>query len=271
MEKDLPGRGRKQPDFDALLAQFRAPGIAALVLMGSYARGDAGPFSDVDLVRFHAQDAPSASAETHFLGGHFVVVSDAYPDQIEEWFQKPELASTTIAGLRSARPLWDPDDFFATIQARAKAFRWDAEMQARANAWASSQMVGWIEEAQKGLAGLQIGHEGRLLNARYGLTWGMVNVLRVQRGILVSGDNGVYPEVIRAMGVKSLWAALSRQAYGMDGDAGLPEQVVAGLRLYAHTAELLAAILTPDDKLMVDQIVQRIMAQLPATGFSEGG
>lgn len=252
-----------QPDFDALVSRFCAPDVVALVLMGSYARGDAGRYSDVDLGRFLAEDSGPGPAETYFLDGHFVVVSDVGPAQVEKWFHEPKQASDTIAGLRVARPLWDPDGVYAAIQARAESFIWDAHMQARADAWASGQMVGWIEEAQKGLAGLKSGHEGRLLNARFGLTWGMVNLLRVQRGLLIAGDNETYPAVVREVGPESRWAALSRQAYGMDGDRSLAGQVTAGLRLYALTAELLATILKPDDKVMVDEVVRRIKDALP--------
>jgi hypothetical protein len=251
----------KQPDLESLASRFRAPDVAAIALMGSHARGNAGPFSDVDLVRFFARGNATHEAMTFLLGGHFVVVSDVYPQQVADCFERPDRASTMIAGLRSARPLWDPDRFFAAIQARATAFTWDESMQSRADAWASSEMVGWIEEAQKGLAGLRAGHEGRLLNARFGLTWGMVNVMRVQRGILVSGDNGVYAEVADALGRESRWAVLCRQAFGIDGGS-LPTQVKAGLRLYVHTAELLAGVLQPEDKRMVDETVRRITAEL---------
>jgi hypothetical protein len=261
MAVDVPSERLKQPDYQSLTAHFQATGVTAVVLMGSHARGDAGLFSDVDLVRFHAEDATERGAETHLIDGHFVVVSDVYPEQVDAWFEQPEQASTTMAGLRGARPLWDPEGVFATVQARARAFTWDATMQARANAWASSQMVGWIEEAQKGLAGLRTGHEGKLLNARYGLTWGLVNVLRVQQGVLVSGDNEVYSEVVAAVGVESRWARLSRQAYGLGGES-LIAQVQAGLQLYASTAELLADALRPADKTMVDEIVRRIRTAL---------
>ena len=202
-----------QPDFGALSTHFRARDVVAVALTGSYARGDAGRFSDVDLVRFYAEGVGNGGAETHFIDGFFIVVSDVRPAQVAEWFYKPDQASATIAGLRSARPLWDPQAFFTNIQYKARVFSWDAEMQARADAWASSQMVGWIEEAQKGLAGLRSSHEGRLLNARFGLSWGLVNVMRVQRGVLISGDNGTYPEVIQNIGPGSRWAALSRLAF----------------------------------------------------------
>ncbi|UCG26355.1 MAG: nucleotidyltransferase domain-containing protein [Chloroflexota bacterium] len=251
-----------QPDFHELVKAFRTPSVVALALMGSYARGVASRFSDVDLVRFYTDAARPGEAETHLRGGLFVVVSDAYPIQVEGWFTKPEQATATMAGLRSARSLWDPDGFFQAIQERAKAFNWDDEMQSRADAWASSEMVGWIEEVQKGLAGLKTGHIGRLLNARYGLTWGLTNVLRVQRGILISGDNGSYSEVIEAIGPDSHWAMLSRLAYGIDGAGSLPDQVRAGLQLYVHTAELLATVLRPKDARMVNEVVRRIGGEI---------
>jgi hypothetical protein len=251
-----------QPDFDDLAKAFRAPGVVAEALMGSYARGDANCFSDVDLVRFYADAAGPSAAETHLRDGFFVVVSDAGPEEVEEWFTKPERATATIAGLRCARPLWDPDGIFDAIQGRAWAFTWDREMQSQADAWASSQMVGWIEEVQKGLAGLRSGHEGRLLNARYGLTWGLTNVIRVQRGILISGDNGNYPEVVQAVGLDSRWASLSRRAFGLDGVDSLANQVREGLQLYAHTAELLSAIFRPQDERVVNEAVRRIKGEI---------
>jgi len=262
MNDNLQMQRQNQPDFDGLVAAFRIPGVVAIVLMGSHARGQAGPFSDVDLIRFWSDDDAAAVSKTYLRDGHFVVVSDVPPKQVEDCFCLPDQASAFIAGLRSGRALWDPQGAFATIQRRARRFEWDAIMQAKADAWASEEMVGWIEEAQKGLAGLRNGEEGRLLNARFGLTWGLVNVMRVQYGILISGDNDTYRDVVRAVGADSKWARLSRQAYGMDGELTLPEQVEAGLRLYVLTAELLAGRLRPDDRPMVAEAVRRITAEL---------
>jgi predicted nucleotidyltransferase len=41
----------RSPDFDSLIKRFDYPGVKAIVLMGSYARDSAGPFSDIDLIR----------------------------------------------------------------------------------------------------------------------------------------------------------------------------------------------------------------------------
>ena len=149
--------------FESLVERFRCPDARAVVLVGSFARGDAGPFSDVDLVRFLREGTHVNKARTHLVGAQFVVVSDMEPSEVERCFTKPVDATEYIAGLRTARTLWAPDGYFDAIQQRAHAFVWGKDMQEKADAWASTEMVGWIEEVHKGLEGLCRGDEGRLL------------------------------------------------------------------------------------------------------------
>ncbi len=130
-------------DWQDLIGRFDRPEALALVLSGSYARGDANPLSDVDLVRFTAETAPSLPGSgSHLLDDRLVVVTDVPAGEVESYFVQPELAVGRIPGLRQARPLRDRDGVFAALQARAHAFVWDAAMQARADAYASRAMVG---------------------------------------------------------------------------------------------------------------------------------
>ena len=249
-------------DFESLVERFLCPQVKAIALAGSFARGDWGVFSDIDLVRFPETNAQPHDAETHLIGERFVVVSDIGPSKVEHCFTNPVDATECIAGLRVARALWDPDSHFDAIQKRARAFVWEGAIKDKAHAWASAQMVGWIEEVHKGLEGLRRGDQGRMLNARYGLSWGLTKVIRVQRGILISSDNGSYPEVVKDIGPDSEWGVLSRKAFGIDGSTGLREQVEAGLRLYVVTADILAGTLEPEDKTLVDEAVNRIRKEL---------
>jgi hypothetical protein len=181
---------------------------------------------------------------------------------VEGWFTRPEEAVKVVGGLRRGRALLDRQGTFATIQARAHTFTWDAAMQARAAAYTSAQMVGWIEEVHKGLEGLRRGDIGRLLNARYGLSWGLSDVVQVHRGVLVSGDNGVWDEVAQAVGSGTEWSVVRRAAFGIEAPGGgalpLRDQVRAGLRLYVLTARLLGATLAPRDDELVAQTVRLI-------------
>ena len=117
---------------DLLCSRFDAPNVRAIVLMGSYAGGEAGPYSDIDIVRFVAQSLTSSSSKeppnssTHLIDGYLVVVSTVDPFQVEAWFSEPEKASETVGGVRQAQALLDRDGTFAAIQKRAREFVWDA-------------------------------------------------------------------------------------------------------------------------------------------------
>ncbi|GHO78470.1 hypothetical protein KSD_62410 [Ktedonobacter sp. SOSP1-85] len=252
--------------FNDLVARFDAPEVCALVLMGSHARGEAGPYSDIDLVRFTYKAEPS-EPESFLFQERLLVVSTVGPDEVERWFHEPQAATDTIAGVRCARALLDREGYFAQIQARAKVFVWDDAMQQRANRWASEMLVGNAEEARKGLEGLRRNDVGRLLNARFGLSWSMSRVMKVQHGILLSGDNAIYDEVAQAMDDQPEWVRLRRAAFGIEDERGhaltLHEQVRAGLQLYALTARLLSPILLLEHRPLIEHTVSLIQRALP--------
>lgn len=261
-------------DFITLAQQFDHPAVKALVLMGSHARGDAGPYSDVDLVRFVAEaDANLAGTGSHLQDGVLIVVSNVTPSQVEEWFTEPKEATDTIAGLRMARALIDRADTFAAIEVRSHAFVWNEALQRKADRWASEQMVGWIEEVHKGLEGLRRRDPGRLLNANFGLSWGLSSVVKVQRGVLVSGDNGFFSEVAAAVGADTRWSQLRAIAFGVanvhDRSPSLRERVVAGLHLYVATADLLGPALQPEHAPLIAETVALINTTIEAVYHDE--
>lgn len=249
------------------------PNLKALVLMGSYARGDAGPHSDIDLLRFvspgegegTSQALPVYRDGSYLLEGFLVTLTSVELQQVEDWFSTPEAAVSLISGLRRAQILVDREGTFAAIQRRAHAFTWDEALQQKAAHWVSQQMVGWIEEVHKGLEGLRRGDVGRLLNARFGCSWGLTNLMKVHLGVLVSGDNALYDEVGAAVGDVE-WLRLRRTAFGIEDKDGaapsLRQQVVAGLRLYVLTAALVEEVLEEGDGEMVRQTVALIQAEL---------
>jgi len=256
-------------ELDKFWGQWDSPRPQAIALLGSYARGDAGPFSDVDLLFLMAADAPPPTRTSFLVEGRLVTVNAVRPDQIDGWFTEPEQAVNGVAALRDALPVEDPDGLFAGVQHRARAFAWNEALQAKADRYASREMVGWIEEAHKGLEGLRRNDTGRLLNARFGLSWGLAGLMRVQRGILGNSDNSFYDDVRASLGQESRWSRLLATAFGIPRADHTPlslhEEVVAGLQLYCETARLLAPILQPEDRPLIDATVRRIETELSAT------
>lgn len=266
------------------LAEWTTDASVAFALLGSYARGDAGHFSDLDVVQFVNDDKFADDSRTFLIesiagsnesisagsgqnSSCLVVRSTATPGQVESWFTEPGQAVNFVAGLREGRSLWDPHGAFAAIQERARRFEWTAALQDKASGLAGQEMVGWIEEVHKGLEGLRRNDTGRLLNARFGLSWGLARVVRLQKGVLSASDNRFFDDVVAAVGTESDWARLLHGAFGVpDGDShphsSLHEMVRNGLLLYCETFELLKESVPGEHIPLIEATVRRIRAEL---------
>ena len=280
------------PELPACLEAWKTGATVAFALLGSYARGDAGPFSDVDVVRFVNDDKQEEEAQSFLIGGeegrptggepphdlstphHWLVVrSTITPSQVESWFTEPGQALGIIDGLRRGKALWDPDQVFESIQQRAHRFEWTPEHQEKADQLAGKELVGWIEEAHKGLEGLRRNDTGRLLNARFGLSWGLSWVMRLHRGVLTTSDNTFYDDVINAVGPESRWAWLLRRAFGTvnqgeGGSLSLREVVHSGLLLYCETFEILKESLPRQDYALISATVLLIQTELESSDWA---
>jgi hypothetical protein len=215
------GVGMGTEELARLAQRFDRPEVLALVLLGSHARGDPNSYSDVDLLRLAAAGAPELSdSGSHLMEVRLVVVADAVPREVESWFEQPELALTNIPGLRGGRALRDRGGSFADLQARARRFVWDAPMQAKADRYASRALVGWVDEVHKALAGLCGGDPSKLLDAEFGLSWGLNRVVQVQRGVPLIGPSsapaGWFDAVEQAVGPDGAWARTRRMAFGVE-------------------------------------------------------
>ncbi len=277
------------PELSSHIEAWTTPETVAFALLGSYARGDAGLHSDVDIARFVDDDKQEEEARSFLIGNGgaeeragdckakpgqrrarqwLVVRSTITPSQVESWFTEPGQAVNIIVGLRDGLALWDPDGVFAAVQERARQFEWTPTHQEKADCLASKELVGWIEEAHKGLEGLRRNDTGRLLNARFGLSWGLAWVMRLHLGVLSASDNMFYDDLIGAVGPESRWASLLQRAFGTaagGGSLSLREEVLAGLLLYCETFTLLEEALPQDDHPLIAATAARIRRALDGT------
>ena len=216
---------------------------------------------------------PTRSCENSLC---LVVRSTATPGQVESWFSEPGQAVNFVAGLREGRPLWDPQGAFGAIRERARRFVWTPALRERASRQAGQEMVGWIEEVHKGLEGLQRNDTGRLLNARFGLSWGLASAVRLQKGVLCASDNAFFDDVIDAVGAESEWARLLRRAFGVGcGDSSascsLHEMVRDGLLLYCETYELLKGSIPGEHSALIEATVRCIRRELGGHFATDAG
>ena len=93
-------------------------GAEAVVLVGSHARGDAGPGSDLDLL---AVGQESYLPRLDLRGGLLVSVSMQPPAAHRESFESPELVCEAVPGWRDALVLHDPEGLAASLVAEARS------------------------------------------------------------------------------------------------------------------------------------------------------
>ena len=90
-----------------LFTRFAPEEASGVFLAGSRARGNAGPFSDVDWVRVAGDEESLSGDGSYLIDGRLVVVNTLTPSFIEKIFDDPAVACDYVLGLRSAQILLD--------------------------------------------------------------------------------------------------------------------------------------------------------------------
>ena len=234
-----------------------------VAMAGSYARGDGGQYSDVDIHHFVRQ-MPADPAETYFLrymDGFLVSFSLTTLEDEYAYLRDPKKAILAIPGLRQLRILLDKDSTVAILQEFAAKITWEP-MQAAADAYASWNISGCAEEVHKILAGLAQRNESKTLYAIWGLTRELANTLLVRCGILIPTENAYIDLVQEAAGRTSDWTRQFRLATGLEPFPPEEPHFVgygkAGLCLYRETARLLQPVLSCEDANVVERTLEII-------------
>jgi len=248
-----------------LAAEFDGESVEAIALTGSVARGQATPFSDVDLLRFTVEP-PENSHERYALyqrEGFLVSVSTATIDEKRRELAAPQTAIWAVPGLRQARILVDKRGALAALKREADAFVWQP-LQAAADVYASRQLAGYAEEVHKLLGALARNDESAMVYAAMGLVLGLSNALAVQQGLLLESENEYFRRVLDAAdalaGPACAWSRALRLAAGFDPlPAGQPPPVQRGkaaLQLYVESVNLLEKIIRAEDAPVIRRAVE---------------
>jgi hypothetical protein len=248
---------------ESLTSELAAGDTVALALTGSYARGTATPYSDVDIIRY-APTPPAAEADRYTLcyrENLLVSVTTTTTAAKRAELGRPETAIFAVPGLRQARILHDPTGELAALHAEAQAFTWEP-LRAAAAAYASETVMGDAEEVHKILSALTRRDESGLFYATLGLVLGLTRAVAVARGLLIASENEYFRRVHEAIGPDTAWTRYHRRALGLEiGPARLAPATargIAALHLYRETAYLLMPILEPEHRTVVNRALEVI-------------
>jgi hypothetical protein len=247
----------------SLIAPLDNDNTIGVTVTGSYARGEGGSFSDVD-IRCYVRQMPVNETEAYSMRYQDGYLVSIYLTTLENEYaslHSPQKAIWAVPGLRQSHILLDKDGSIAALKGTAKEFTWES-MQAASDAYVSWNLCGFTEEVHKILVGLAERDESKTLYAVWGLTHGLANSLLVQRGVLIQTENAYIDLIQDTAGQGSEWTHQFRLAAGLDPLP--PEQPafigfgIAGLRLYRETARLLQHILLSEDAIVINRAVELI-------------
>lgn len=233
--------------------------VTAIILHGSYARGEAlPPYSDVDLVRV-IQDSADHSEAKRFVyrEGYLLSISSRPLSVYRKRFTQPEKAIFAIPGVREAHILLDKHGEFQKLQQEAWEWTWEP-LQAAANVYVSQLMVEQTEIVLKALRALILHDMIALADMMLDLFSATTEAIAVQHGVLVRSGNTYFHQVQEAVGQQSTWTYYHLRAAGIISQAALSaeERGKETLYLYQETAQLLKPSISFEHWEIVAQTIQ---------------
>jgi len=234
--------------FDAFARRFADEGAVAVVLGGSWARGEAHRASDIDLwVLGHRY-------------GRRTLLRDGFPVNIERTterierrrFRDPRRVGGCVPGWRSALVVHDPHGVAAKLVAEARAFRWSS-IAAQCDRWVAEEITGWGEEAVKLVRALGEGQLETAAVQRNLLANRLAVVMAVHHRILWGSENGMWERVGARVG--GPWQRAQRSALGASR-GGFEASCRAALDLYGLTADAVRETLSDEQAGIVAHVRQ---------------
>lgn len=236
--------------------------VAAIILHGSYARGDAmPPYSDIDLVRI-LHETPERKQLKRFIwyDGYLLNLSSRPLSIYKEWLTIPQEAIFRLSTIRDAHILLDKDETFRAFQQETLHWRWEP-LQEAANRYASQVIVELSETILRTLGALQFQRTVMLVQRIIlHILPGVTKAIAVQRGILIQGNNYLQ-QVQETLGVNSVWTRSYMHAAGMAVDGvstTIEARSIAAIRLYQETVRLLQPHLLPEHRETVEVLTTMV-------------
>lgn len=242
------------------LEKIDSQAVIGVGIVGSYARGQEGRYSDLDLDIFVGElpEDPYDRYTLRYWDNRLISLKYTLPDDERAALTDPRRAIWAVPGLRGMRILLDKDGSMAELQQAARDFDWSS-LQPAADEFAAEEVMGNAEEVHKILNGLARGHESTVLYATWGLVKNMLEAVAVQRGIMIVSENRYFDLIQEAMGRDSKWTSAFRTAWGLDSSSSQYQtRGAAALTLYRLTATMFEELVPEKHREVVDKTLQLV-------------
>lgn len=214
---------------ERMTAELAAAGAQAVVLFGSFARGQASAHSDIDLLALG-----SGEKRYEWRDGRLVDVAWVPVEAARQQFTDPGAVGAAIRGWREAQIQYDPAGIAGDLQRDAIAWTWDRLGPHAADAWVAREVAGLAEEVFKLVAALE---QRRALTAavqRNVLVLHLAGIVAVHHRLLYGSENRLWDMVAEALG--PAWADAQGCTMGLSAPP-FEETCRAALTLYRLAAD----------------------------------
>ncbi len=249
----------------SITSRFINEAVEAIILVGSYARGNAKPDSDIDITLYLKDPDAISEFKREQYEGYQLSIFKTAPDHHKKSLKDPAALIWSLDYLRTAKALYDPHGTFASLQKEAQDFQWSS-IQEAANVASSHKLEKYTEEVIKIVSGLKEKDDYAILNALSWLYMGLPMVMAVYRGILLTNESTFFQTVLHGVGEQSDWAKYFTIASGIkiisSNYSAMQTRGIAGLYLYKETFNLMKESIDANDQATINNALTLITTQL---------
>jgi len=219
-------------------------GAEAVVVFGSWVRGDHYSESDLDIHAIGKGPPYRLERYQNFL----VSISWQTAKQDRQAFKDPKQVGGIIPAWRNAFIVYDPKSIAKALKQESRAWRWEP-LSKKTDRWVADEIAGWAEEVHKLVGNLQVGRRTAASVQRSLLAIYMGRVLAAHHRLLYDTENRLWDLVSERMG--PTWTRLQSAALA-EGDQSFEETCRAALQLYVLTAREVRSLLNDQEREVVD-------------------
>lgn len=243
--------------FSTLISDLDTPDLLGILLGGSYARGDATEYSDVDIACIVADDSQLQRKRFEYRDGRLVSIGTKSIAGIRRDIAKPDAAIWVAPGIGDCRILLDKDGSVAALLEEVRAFLWEP-LQEAANSLVSFRLMLAAEMVHKVANELMKGDHLAVSFAVSKLFGALTELVAIGRGVLIKSDNTYYRQVQEAAGPDSAWARYHRIVAGVPEAATVEARGAAALHLYRETVEMLGPVMALEHLAVAEGAVRMV-------------
>ncbi len=236
-----------RPDLSSIVDELVTGGAAVVWLAGSYARGDAGPHSDID-VGVLASESQRRPRVFRLYEGVPMSIVWTTAAATRASFRDPAQLGAAVPGWRGALLLHDAGGVGAALKREANAWTW-TDIEEACDAWVAREITQLGEEIHKVLNALASADDVVAASRRNALVGRLPLVMSVRRRILYDSEKRIWDLVSAELSDR--WRRDQRQALAAGGEH-LNVSVNAALRLYLNAASECAALLSDEQREVIE-------------------